>query len=62
MKDVYTLGLRSTQLSESLNSALKDHFKSNFDIIRFLKNFERLVQEKRDKELLSLFDSMKKIT
>jgi hypothetical protein len=59
MKDVYTLGMRSTQLSESLNSDLKYHFKSNFDIIRFLKHFERVVQEKRDKKLLSLFNSMK---
>jgi zinc finger SWIM domain-containing protein 3 len=61
MKDVYTLGMRSTQLSESLNSDLKDHFKSVFDIIRFLKHFERVVQEKRDKELNSLFDSRKKL-
>jgi hypothetical protein len=49
MKNVYTLGMRSTQLSESLNSDLKDNFKSVFDIIRFLKHFERVVQEKRDK-------------
>jgi zinc finger SWIM domain-containing protein 3 len=34
-KDVFTLGM-STQLSESLNSELKRHFKSDFDIIRFL--------------------------
>jgi hypothetical protein len=61
MKDVYTLGMRSTQLSESLNSDLKDHFKSVFDMIRFLKHFERVVQEKRDKELNSLFESKKKL-
>jgi zinc finger SWIM domain-containing protein 3 len=42
MTNVYTLGMRSTQLSESLNSDLKRHFKSDFDIIRFLKHFERL--------------------
>jgi zinc finger SWIM domain-containing protein 3 len=35
MKDVFTLGMRSTQLSESLNSNLKTHFKSDFDIISF---------------------------
>jgi zinc finger SWIM domain-containing protein 3 len=33
IKDVFTLGMRSTQLSESLNSDLKRHFKSDFDII-----------------------------
>jgi zinc finger SWIM domain-containing protein 3 len=36
MKDVFSLGMRSTQLSESLNSELKRHFKFDFDIIRFL--------------------------
>jgi hypothetical protein len=61
MKDVYTLGMRSTQLSESLNNDLKIHFKSDFDIIRFLKHFERVVQGKRNNELNSEFESRKKI-
>lgn len=60
MKDVFTLGIRSTQLSESLNSDLKHYLKSNLDIIRFLKQFERVVQGKRNKELDSTFDSRKK--
>jgi len=50
MKDVFTLGMRSTQLSESLNSEVKRHFKSDFDIIRFLKHFERVVEDKRKKK------------
>jgi zinc finger SWIM domain-containing protein 3 len=61
MKDVFTLGMRSTQLSESLNSDLKRHFESDFDIIRFLKQFERVVEYKRKKELQSEFDSRKKL-
>lgn len=32
---------------ESLNSDLKRHFKYDFDIIRFLKHFERAVQDKK---------------
>jgi hypothetical protein len=60
MKHVYTLGMRSTQLSESLNNDLKIHFKSDFDIIRFLKHFERVVQGKRNNELKSEFESRKK--
>jgi zinc finger SWIM domain-containing protein 3 len=47
MKEVFTLGMSSTQLSESLNNHLKIHFKSDFDMIRFFKHFERVVQEKR---------------
>jgi hypothetical protein len=48
MKGVFTLGMRNTQLSESLNSDLKQHFKSDFDIIQFLKYFERIVEYKRN--------------
>ena len=62
MKDVFTLGMRSTQLSESLNNDLKIHFKSDFDIIRFFKHFERVVQGKRNNELNSEFDSRKKMS
>jgi zinc finger SWIM domain-containing protein 3 len=61
MKDVFTLGMRSTQLSESLNSDLKRHFKSDFDIIRFLKQFERVVEYKRKNELQSEFEARKKL-
>ncbi|KAG2546293.1 hypothetical protein PVAP13_9KG029826 [Panicum virgatum] len=61
MRNVYTLGVRSTQLSESFNNALKNHLKSDFDIVRFLKHFERTVQEKRDKELEAEFEARKKI-
>jgi zinc finger SWIM domain-containing protein 3 len=61
MKDVFSLGMRSTQLSESLNSELKRHFKSDFDIIRFLKHFERVVEDKRPNEQNAEFESRKKI-
>jgi len=61
MKDVFTLGMRSIQLSESLNNDLKIHFKSDLDLIRFFKHFERVVQGKRDNELDSEFDSRKKL-
>jgi zinc finger SWIM domain-containing protein 3 len=46
---------------ESFNNSLKNHLKSDFDIIRFLKHFERTVQEKRGKEVDSEFESRKKI-
>ena len=37
------------------------HFKSDFDIIRFFKHFERVVQVKRNNELDSEFNSRKKL-
>jgi len=61
MRDVFSLGVRSAQLSESFNNALKNHLKSGFDIIRFLKHFERTAQEKRDKELQYEFEARKNI-
>jgi zinc finger SWIM domain-containing protein 3 len=60
MKDVFTLKMRSTQLSESLNNDLKIHFKLDFDIIRFFKHFERVMQGKRNNELNLEFDLRKK--
>ena len=48
MLDVFSMGMRSTKLSESLNNALKGHLKSNLDIIRFIKRVEVVVQEKRE--------------
>ncbi|CAO2188105.1 unnamed protein product, partial [Urochloa humidicola] len=61
MRNVFTLGMRRTQLNESLNNDLEIHFKSDFDIIEFFKHFERVVQGKRDNELNSEFDSRKKV-
>jgi zinc finger SWIM domain-containing protein 3 len=61
MEDVFTLGMRSTQLSESFNKDLKQHLKFNLDIVRFFKHFERAVQEKREKEIKSEHDAMKKL-
>ena len=51
MLDVFSIGMRSTQLSESLNNALKMHLKSDLDIVRFLKRVEHVVEDKREREL-----------
>uniref|UniRef100_A0ACD5TMQ1 Uncharacterized protein n=1 Tax=Avena sativa TaxID=4498 RepID=A0ACD5TMQ1_AVESA len=61
MRNAYTLGMRSTQLSESLNSDLKNHLKSDLDILRFFKHLERVVQVKRDNELKDEYESRKKL-
>jgi zinc finger SWIM domain-containing protein 3 len=60
MLGVFSIGMRSTQLSESLNNAMKGHLKSDLDIIRFLKRVEHVVQEKRERELQAEFESRKK--
>ena len=61
MRDVFSLGVRSTQLSESFNNALQNHLKSDFHILRFLMHFERTVEVKRRAELELEFDAIKNI-
>ncbi|XP_014753980.1 protein FAR1-RELATED SEQUENCE 5-like [Brachypodium distachyon] len=61
MRDVFSLGVRSTQLSESFNNSLKNHLKSYFHIVRFLMHFERTMEVKRRAELQSEFESRKKL-
>jgi zinc finger SWIM domain-containing protein 3 len=61
IRDVFSLGVRSTQLSESFNNSLKNHLKLDFKIVRFLKHFERTVEVKRAKELQSEFEARKKL-
>ncbi|KAJ1274955.1 hypothetical protein BS78_05G098900 [Paspalum vaginatum] len=61
MRDVFSLGVRSAQLSESFNKSLKNHLKSDFDIVRFLKHFEGIVEETRARELEAEFEARKKI-
>ncbi|XP_004305434.1 PREDICTED: protein FAR1-RELATED SEQUENCE 5-like [Fragaria vesca subsp. vesca] len=61
MKEVFTIGMRSTQLSESLNSDLKDHLKSDMDIIRFFNQFERVADDKHYKELEAEYNSRQKL-
>ncbi|XP_024199774.1 protein FAR1-RELATED SEQUENCE 9-like [Rosa chinensis] len=61
MKEVFTIGMRSTQLSESLNSDLKAYLKSDMDIMRFFKQFERVANEKHYKELEAEYNSRQKL-
>ncbi|XP_057247363.1 protein FAR-RED IMPAIRED RESPONSE 1-like [Beta vulgaris subsp. vulgaris] len=57
MRNVFSLGMRSTQLSESFNSDLKDYLKCNMDVMRFFKQFERVLDLKRQNEINHEFDS-----
>ncbi|XP_043717844.1 protein FAR1-RELATED SEQUENCE 5-like [Telopea speciosissima] len=61
MKNTFTLGMQSTQFSESLNSDMKDYLKSTLDIVQFFKHFERVVDAKRTNELKVEFDSRNKL-
>jgi hypothetical protein len=60
MRNVFTLGMRNTQLSETLNRQLKDYLHANFNVLRFFEYFESVVQAKRHKEISSEYDSRDK--
>jgi hypothetical protein len=57
MKNAFTLGVRSTQLSESLNGNLKAYLKSNLCIVEFFQHFEQVVEQKRQEELKVEYNS-----
>jgi len=61
MKRAFTLGMRSTQLSESVNADIKSFMNANLDIIKFFKRFEDVVAEKRYKESQCEFEARQKI-
>ncbi|XP_065628791.1 protein FAR1-RELATED SEQUENCE 5 [Quercus suber] len=60
MKNEFTLGIRSTQLSKSLNGDLKDYLKSDLDVAEFFKHFDRVIKKKREKELQAEFNARQK--
>ena len=53
--------MTTTQLSESINSDLKDYLQSDYDIVKFFINFERLLDAKRYKELKGEYNLRQKL-
>ncbi|KAM4085963.1 hypothetical protein ACJW30_10G066700 [Castanea mollissima] len=62
MKKAATLGMRSTQLSESLNGDLKDYLKSNLNMDDFFEHFEMVVGQKQDRELEAKYNAREKFS
>ena len=61
MKYAFTLGMHSTQLSESINSDIKSCTRPNLNINQFFKQFERIVKEKRYSELKQDYEMRQKL-
>ncbi|XP_028792494.1 protein FAR-RED IMPAIRED RESPONSE 1-like [Neltuma alba] len=61
MKNIKTLGMRSTQISESVNASVKKCTNVLLDINRFLHQFEQVLEEKRYNELKSDFEARDKV-
>jgi zinc finger SWIM domain-containing protein 3 len=61
VKRTFTVGMRSTQLSERFNCDLKDCLQTDLNILEFFTHFERVVKQKRDKELEAEYNSRQKL-
>ena len=61
MKNAFTLGMQSTQLSESVNADIKSFINVKLNIIKFFKCFEDVVQQKRPNELKCEYEARQKI-
>ena len=60
MKWSFNAGMRSTQLSESLNAKLKKHLKSDHNIVQFFTHFDQVVLDKRYNESYAIYQSRQK--
>ena len=61
MKELLTLGMQSTWLSESFNSNFKACMKPDVDIIQFFKIFEQVIEDKRYNKLVYEYNSLHKL-
>ncbi|XP_062173634.1 protein FAR1-RELATED SEQUENCE 5-like [Alnus glutinosa] len=61
VKMSFFAGMTPTQLSESLNANLKDYLQSDYDIVKFFTHFDRLLNDKRYKELLAEYNLRQKL-
>ncbi|KAK2662233.1 hypothetical protein Ddye_000807 [Dipteronia dyeriana] len=57
VKQVWSVGMKSTRPSERFNASLKDYLKSDYNLPQFFMYFERMVNDKRYKELEAEYDS-----
>ncbi|XP_024625265.1 protein FAR1-RELATED SEQUENCE 5-like [Medicago truncatula] len=61
VRKTFTAGMRSTQLSESFNADLKNHLKSDLNLIQFFTHFKRAVNGKRNNESEAEYESRHKL-
>ena len=57
-RHTFTADMVSTQRSESMNSILKRYLKHNFDLLTFFKHYEKVLDDRRYKELVADFGIM----
>lgn len=61
IKYSFSAGIRSSNLSDSLNSSLRNHLKSDMNLVQFFRHFERVFNDNWYKELESEYNSREKL-
>ncbi|KAM1054748.1 hypothetical protein ACFX13_002111 [Malus domestica] len=61
VRSAWSIGIRSTQISESFNARLKNYLKSDLNIVQFFTNFERVLTDTRYKEWEAEYDLLFRI-
>jgi len=56
-KQTFSGSMNSPQLSESLNSELKDYLQSDYNLVQFFKHYDRAIEDKRYNELQDTCDA-----
>ena len=59
-RNTFSVGKKSTWLSESFNSLLKDYLKFDLDIVPFFKHFQRDFDDVRYNEVCANYDMSQK--
>ncbi|KAK9275307.1 hypothetical protein L1049_022569 [Liquidambar formosana] len=54
----FTANMKATQCSESMNNVLKKYLKPRHDLLRFFEHYERVLADRRYKELTADFKMM----
>ncbi|XP_057440588.1 protein FAR1-RELATED SEQUENCE 5-like [Lotus japonicus] len=60
-RHTFSAGATTTQLSESFNGRLRLYMKSTFNVLEFFRNFERLLEDMRYKEIESNYEMSQKM-
>jgi len=57
-RHTFTAYMGSTQRSESMNNILKKYLKHSYNLLRFFEHYERVLEDRRYKELVADFNMM----
>ncbi|CAO2034992.1 unnamed protein product [Urochloa humidicola] len=61
VKGIFSAGMKGTRFNDSLHSEVRDHLRAEVDIILFLRHIEKVINDRRHKELEIEYSSRLKL-